>query len=83
MSENRSTTGVEVAYALTVLEVRGRAAEVLAAVGSAKLRQVALFRATKWAEASTYTYLDDRRIADIDWVRAAEWLRIGWTLPAT
>jgi hypothetical protein len=83
MSENLSVSRLQAAYELTVLEVRGRAAEILAAVGSAKLRRVALFRAAKWANVSTNAYLDDRRNADLHRVQAAEWLRIGWTLPTT
>ena len=61
-------------------EVRGSAAEILAAVGAAKLRRIALFRATKWADISAEAYIDDRDYAGVQRVRAVEWLRIGWTL---
>jgi hypothetical protein len=61
-----------------VRDVRERAAEILAAVGPIKLRTIALFRAKKWAEISIN--MDDRIHAQAEWVRAAEWLRIGWTL---
>jgi hypothetical protein len=63
---------------MPVREVRERASEILAAVGTAKLRRIALFRATKWANASTYT--DDLHSAGLYWIYAAEWLRIGWAL---
>lgn len=66
----------------TVREVRASAAEILAAVGAVKLRRIALFRAAKWAEVSTEAHSDDRDYADVQWVRAAEWLRIGWRLPS-
>ncbi|MBP2330791.1 hypothetical protein JOF56_011176 [Kibdelosporangium banguiense] len=62
--------------------MRDSAAEILAAVGTVKLRRIALFRATKWAEISTEAYPDDRDHGDDQWVRAAEWLRIGWNLPS-
>jgi hypothetical protein len=67
----------------TTREVRERAAEILAAVGAVKLRRIALFRATRWAQISAEAYPDDREHADATWLRAAEWLRIGWTLASS
>lgn len=72
-----------VEQAATVREVRERAAEILAAVGAVKLRRIALFRATRWAQISTEAYRDDRGYADTTWLRAAEWLRIGCTLTSS
>ncbi|MBP2321089.1 hypothetical protein JOF56_001474 [Kibdelosporangium banguiense] len=73
---------MEIKCARTVREVRESAADILAAVGAVKLRRISLFRATKWAEVASDAYLGDREYADVQWVRAAEWLRIGWSLPA-
>jgi hypothetical protein len=70
----------ERAYAREVLEVRGRAAEILAAVGRDRLQRIALFRANRWAEASTANHERDARLADLNWIRSAEWLRIWLTL---
>jgi hypothetical protein len=71
---------VQRSYRLEVLEVRGRAAEVLAAVGARKLRVIALFRAAKWAAASTANHENDQPMADLNWIRATEWHRIGCAL---
>jgi hypothetical protein len=68
------------AYDRETLEVRGRAAEVLAAIGPGKLRTVALFRACRWAELSAADYEQDSHLADLAWVRASEWLRIRLSL---
>lgn len=67
-------------YDRETLEVRVRAAEALAAIGSAKLRRVALFRACRWAELSAADYEHDVHLADLAWIRAAEWLRIWLSL---
>jgi hypothetical protein len=82
MSTSLPEPRLETQRGTTVREVRESAAEILAAVGSVKLRRIALFRATKWAEISTESYPDARVQADFAWVRAAEWLRIGWSLPS-
>jgi hypothetical protein len=68
------------AYDRETFDVRGRAAEILAAIGPEKLRVVALFRASRWFEASMANYENDQRLAGVNWVRAAEWWRIGWEL---
>jgi hypothetical protein len=66
----------------TVLHVRDKAAEVLAAVGMEKLQQIALFRAKSWTEVSKNNYFcRDYDSATTNWMRACEWLRIGRTLP--
>jgi hypothetical protein len=65
------------AYERETWEVRGRAAEILAAVGAAKLRRIAVFRAARWADSSSRKYQDHPHFADLDWIRAAEWWRIG------
>ena len=70
-------------YEQETLEVRGRAAEVLAAIGPDKLRRVSLFRACRWAELSAADYEHNPRLADLAWIRAAEWLRIWLALPST
>lgn len=82
MANSLARARIEIKWEETVREVRESAAEIQAAVGSVKLRRIALFRATKWAEVSIGAYPDDREYADIQWVRAAEWLRIGWNLPS-
>jgi hypothetical protein len=71
------------AYDQEMLEVRARAAEVLAAIGPDKLRRVALFRACRWAELSAADYEHNPQLADLAWIRAAEWLRIWLTLAGT
>jgi hypothetical protein len=71
------------AYDQETLDVRVRAAEVLAAIGSDKLRRVALFRACRWAELSAADYEHDLHLADLAWIRAAEWLRIWLSLSDT
>lgn len=64
--------------------MRVRAAEMLAAaVGSDRLRRVALFRACRWAEVSAADYEHDSRLADLAWMRAAEWLRIWLSFAST
>jgi hypothetical protein len=69
------------AYVRERSEVRGRAAEMLAAIGTDKLRTVVLFRACRWAEVSMAQYEDNTQLAYLAWIRAAEWLRIWLTLP--
>jgi hypothetical protein len=81
MNRSQALMHLAAVHEQTVLEVRARAAEILAAVGPVKLRRIALFRAGKWARISAESYSEDRRFADIEWVCAAEWLRIGWSLP--
>jgi hypothetical protein len=63
-----------------MLEVRGRAAEVLAAVGAEKLRRIAMFRAARWLDSSSRKYAEFPHFADLDWIRAVEWWRIGFAL---
>lgn len=69
------------AYDRETLDVRARAAEALAAIGTEKLRTVALFRACRWAEISAADYEHDLDLADLAWVRSAEWFRIWMALP--
>jgi hypothetical protein len=68
------------AYAQQTWDVRVQAAEVLAAIGIEKLRRVALFRACRWAELSAISYEHDLHLADLAWIRAAEWLRLWLSL---
>lgn len=79
----KSLHNVQRAYDRETLDVRSRAAEVLAAIGAQKLCVVALFRANRWAEASAANYESDQRLADLYCVRAAEWRRIGWAFSLT
>jgi hypothetical protein len=83
VNKTSSASHLQDAYERETLEVRGRAAEVLAAIGAHKLRVVALFRAARWVEASTANYENNQLLADLNWVRAAEWRRIGWALVTT
>jgi hypothetical protein len=83
MDKIKSLPSVLRAYERETLDVRGRAAEILAAIGAQKLCVVALFRANRWAEASAANYESDQRSADLYCVRAAEWRRIGWALSLT
>lgn len=76
LSRTTDRFALERAYVRETLEVRGRAAEILAAVGRAKLRRIALFRSSRWAEASSADYERDVHLADLNWIRAAEWWRI-------
>jgi hypothetical protein len=70
---------LQAAYDRAALDVRAQAVEILFAVGSVKLARIAMFRAGKWARISTDDE-DDRCRADLAWIRAAEWWRIGWAL---
>jgi hypothetical protein len=51
-----------------------------ASVGAAKLRTIALFRATKWVEISIDSYSKNHIHARNHWLRATEWARIGQAL---
>jgi hypothetical protein len=82
MTASSARSRHEIKCAVTVCEVRDSAAEILAAAGAVKLCRIALFRATKWAEISIQTYPDDCDHAAVQWIRAAEWLRIGRNLPS-
>ena len=64
------------------LDERTRAVKVLLAIGTKKLRRVAMVRAKKWAKASAEAE-GDRHYADIARMRAAEWWRIGSALTET
>jgi hypothetical protein len=83
VDKTRSLLNVNQAYERERMEVRGRAAETLAAIGAQKLCVVALFRASRWAEASAANYEDDECLVDLYCVRANEWRRIGWALSLT
>jgi hypothetical protein len=83
MDRPKSLPSIQLGYERETLDVRDRAAEILAAIGTQKLCVVALFRANRWAEASAANYENDQRLADLYCVRAAEWRRIGWTLALT
>lgn len=82
MSDPVAAVHLQRVYDREIGEVRGRAAEVLAALGSGKLRRIALFRACRWADLSVADYEHDPYLADLAWIRAAEWLRIWLFLPA-
>lgn len=60
---------------LELLEVRSRAAQILAAIGSAKLCRIAIFRAAKWANIST-EHGDDLYTAYLAAIRSAEWFQV-------
>ena len=80
LDTTRLTPALRRAYERETLEVRGRAAEILATIGPRKLGVVALFRAERWTEVSIANYEKDQHLADLHWIRAAEWRRIGWAL---
>lgn len=73
----------EAVYVREAFEVRVRAAEVLAAVGTEQLGQVALCWACCWAEVSAASLASNLELADLAWIRANEWLRIWLGMAGT